>query len=235
MFEVSSQQLNTMFCLSGKGSSISCDIFPPYDTSDGDYEVGLVNLSTFNSIPNIEAGVNDKFYFGDEDLMMKFDEGSYEIEDIEKYIVNRLPAGVDFSLKANNNTLKTEILCNKRINFSKEGTIAPLLGFSNKILNAGVIYASDQQVNILKVNSIRVECNIVRGSYDNGTEGHVLHEFFPLVEPGYKIVETPGTVIYLPVNVHKVYSITVQLRDQNGDLINLQNETLSVRLHIKKK
>lgn len=224
-----------MFCMSGKGSTISCDIFPPYDTSDGDYVVGLVDLSTFNSIPNIEAGVNNKFYYDDDDKVITIDEGSYEIEDIEKYIRNRLPKDIHFSLKANNNTLKTELLCGKRINFEKDETIASILGFSKKVLAADKSYESDLPVNILKVNSIRVECNIVRGSFDNGAEGHVLHEFFPLVEPGYKIVESPATVIYLPVNVQKVYNVTVQLRDQNGDLINLRDETLSVRLHIKKK
>lgn len=223
-----------MFCLSGSGSTISCDIFPPFDTSDGDYVVGLVDLCTFNSIPNIETGKNDKFYFGDRNQAVTLPEGSYEIDDIAKYILQEVPLGVDFSLRANNNTLKAEIRCDKRIRFSKKGTIASILGFDEKDLDPGRTHVSPNPVNILKINSIRVECNIVRGSFDNGSEGHIIHEFFPAVPPGYKIVEIPRTVIYLPVNVQKVYNITVQLRDQNGDLINLRGETLSVRLHIKK-
>lgn len=220
-----------MFCLSGVGSSISCDLFPPYEVNDGDV-IGLVDLSTFNSIPNIESGVNNKFYYG-EDELIEFNEGSYEVEDIERYLTERLPEGVEFKLKANNNTLKTEIRCNKKINFQKEGTIASVLGFSKKILEPNQYHFSDLPVNILKVHSIRVECNIVRGSFDNGIESHVLHEFYPTVGPGYKIVETPSTIIYLPVNARKVYNITVQLKDQTGSLINLRGETLSVRLHIK--
>lgn len=229
MFEVSLKL--EMFCLSGIGSSVSCDVFPPYDVKDGDV-IGLVDLSTFNSIPNIEKGVNSKFCFGENEVI-DFEEGSYEVEDIAKYIIDRLPVGTTLKLKANNNTLKTEIFCSKKIHFDKKGTIAPILGFSNRVLDANTVHTSDLPVNILKVNSIRVECNIVRGSYDNGIEGHVIHEFFPTVPPGYKIVITPGTVIYLPINVQRVYNLTVQLRDQNGDLINLRGETLSVRLHIK--
>lgn len=222
-----------MFCLSGKGSTISCDVFPPFDISDGEYVVGLVGLATFNSIPNIETNVNDKVYIGDRPPVI-IDEGSYEIEDIEKYIVARLPDGVRFQLKANNNTLKTEILCSETVDLSRDNTIGNIIGFSKRQLIAVKKHVSDLPVDILKVNSIRVDCNLVRGSFENGTESHIIHEFYPLVEPGFKIVETPGTIIYLPVNVHKVNNITVQLKDQDGRPINLRDETLSIRLHITK-
>jgi len=49
-----------MFSLSGKGPIISCEVFPPLDVSDGEWEIGLVGLSTYNSVPNIEKDVNDK-------------------------------------------------------------------------------------------------------------------------------------------------------------------------------
>lgn len=226
--------MEKMFCLSGKGSRITCDMFPPYDVSNGEYVIGLVDLSTFNSIPNVETGVNDKFYYGKEGNSITIEEGSYEIEDLSNYIQGRLPNGLHLRLEANNNTLKTEIRCNEVIDFTKEKTIAPILGFTKKMLEPNKTHSSDAPVNILKVNSIRVECNIVRGSFDNGVESHVIHEFFPQVEPGYKIVESPGTVIYLPLNVQKVHTITIELKDQDNRPVNLRGEILSVRLHIKK-
>lgn len=232
-----------MFCLSGVGSAVSCEVFPPYDLTNGDYVIGLVDLSTFNSIPNIEKGVNDVFYFGDDTdnnnknkrTPIRFEEGSYEIEDIEKYLLARLQgSGVKLSLKANNNTLKSEIECSETIDFTKSDSIGAILGFGAVVLKANEKSTSTLPVNILKVNSIRVECNIVRGTFSNGAEGHVLHEFYPTVPPGYKIVEIPNTIIYLPINVQRIHNITVALKDQDGNSINLRNETVSLRLHVKR-
>jgi hypothetical protein len=40
------------------------------------------------------------------------------------------------------------------------------------------------------------------------------------VSPGYKIVEVPGEVIYLPVNTRTIDNLSVRVTHQNGDLIN---------------
>lgn len=224
-----------MFSLSARGSYISTDYFPPIDVSTGEWEIGLVDLMTFHSIPNIEKGRNDKFYFGHGGTVT-INEGAYEVEDLESYIKSKLPPGIEFKLTANNSTLKSELYCSQNIDFTKSGSIGPLLGFtSNKVLVAGQTHISDTTVNIMKVDVIRVECNIVRGSYDNGRESHVIHEFYPNVGPGYKIVEIPNTIIYLPVNVTRVNNVTISLKDQDGDPVNLRNERLSVRLHMRQK
>lgn len=223
-----------MFCLSGVGSTLSADIFPPYDTSDGEYFVGLVDLSTFHSIPNVEMDKNDKLYL-DGHAPIVIPEGAYELGDIRTEIKKHLPVGVTFDLIGNTITMKTEIKSNVGVDFTRKDSIGSLLGFSEKKLAKDRINISDRPVDISSVYTIRVECNIARGSYTNGKESHVIHEFFPTVEPGYKIVEAPSTIIYLPVNAQKVSNITVQLRDQEGRLINLRGETLSVRLHLKKR
>lgn len=224
-----------LFSLTGTGSFLTTEIYPPLDLQ-GEYVLGLVDLSTYNSIPNIEKDVNDKFYYGNK--VITIDEGSYEIEDINHVIRGKL-ANEDgtvpgFQLRANNNTLKTEIKTNVQIDFSKPGTIGEILGFSKKVLRPRQIHISDKPVKIIKVDTIKVHVNLVRGTFDNGVEGHVIHEFFPLVEPGFKIVEIPRTIVYLPVNTSTLNSITVALRDQTGALLNLRGETLSVRLHLKR-
>lgn len=225
-----------MFSLTGKGSVVACDIYPPLELTDGDYVLGLVDLTTYNSIPNIEKGVNDKFYYGSQEITIE--EGSYEIEAIEHYIRGKIHVtdgtSAPFLLKANNNTLKTEIKSNVPIDFTKPNTIGPLLGFSSQVLKPRQRHTSDSPVNIVRVDTIRVECNIVRGAYVDGKESHLIHEFYPLVEAGYKIVVQPQTVIYLPVNTKRISTISVALRDQDGRLLNLRGESLSVRLHLKK-
>lgn len=223
-----------MFSLSGRGSYISSEYFPPVDVSHGEWEIGLVDLMTFHSIPNIEKGINDKFYYG-ENNEITIAEGAYEVEDLESALKSKLIEGVELKLTANNSTLKSELFCSQKIDFTKKNSIASLLGFTERVLSPGQTHISDTTVNIMKVDVIRVECNIVRGSYDNGKKSHVIHEFYPNVGPGYKIVEIPYTIIYLPVNVTSVNNVTVSLKDQNGDLVNLRDERVSVRLHIRQR
>lgn len=222
-----------MFCLTGVSSVLSHELSFPIDVSSGDWEMGLIELSTYNSIPNIEKDINDKFYYG-EDKTITIPEGSYEIEDIEKYIQSQLPKNTTFSLKPNNNTLKSELCCSEKVDFSKAHSLGKLLGFTSKVYEANVKHVSELPVDIIKVNSIRVECNVTRGSYQNGIEGHIIHEFYPADPPGYKIIEIPRNVIYLPVISQRINNLTVTLRDQNGDLVNFRGERVSVRLHLRR-
>ncbi len=219
-----------MLCLSGKGSVISCDIFPPIPLP-GQWEIGLVDFTTYNSIPNIEENVNNKFHFGKEVITMPT--GSYEIEDINNFIQSRIKSPQKLELKPNNNTLKTEIFSSEEVDFTQEASIAPLLGFSKTKLDANKWHESDKPVDIIKVNVIRIECNVVSGAYTNGTESHIIHEFYPSVAPGFKIIETPRNVIYLPVNVERLSRITIYLTDQDNRLINLRGETVNIRLHLR--
>lgn len=225
-----------MFSFSGKGSTLGCDFFPSIDLSRGEWEIGLTDLSTFNAIPNIEKDKNDKFHYGTAGDVVTIETGSYEIEDLETYIAERVKEkGVTFTLKPNNNTLQAKMKCNEPILFDKPNSIASLLGFDPRVYEANKTHVSQSEVNIIKVNVVRVECNIVRGSYDNGRESHVIHQFYPTVGPGFKIVEKPTTIIYLPVNVQSLSNVTIQLTDQDGNPVNLRDETVSLRLHMKQR
>jgi len=95
---------------------------------------------------------NNKFYFGENDVEIIIPEGSYELQAINEFlklaipwkrpqhtvhddkkrdIVNDDDVNEDFpiALRANNNTMKSEIKCVYRINFSKPDNIGSLLGF----------------------------------------------------------------------------------------------------------
>lgn len=113
--------------------------------------------------------------------------------------------------------------------------LVPFVGFKRKLTAADKWYESDSPVDIIKVNVVRIGCNIARGSYDNGVESHIIHEFYPTVEPGFKIVEQPNNVIYLPVNVKQLDNITLTITDQEGRLVNFRGETITARLHLKQQ
>lgn len=222
-----------VFVLDGSSSIlISNFIEPIFLNSNSEYVMGLTSFESFNSIPNIDE-TNNKFYYGNEEIIIPV--GSYEINDIENLLRLKLEETGDtiLTLKANNNTLQTYLKCNKSIDFTKENSIGPLLGFDRKILSANTTHKSDHPVNILKINTLCIECNIIKGSYKNGEPCHIIHHFFPKVPPGFKIIEAPENVIYLPINVNTITNITVKILDQSGNLVNFRGETVTVGLHLK--
>ena len=222
--------------LTSKSSVLKAGYFPPIEL-DGEYELGLIELLTFNSIPNIDLGCN-KFYTRDARNSLEVTElptGSYEIEDIERALQEKLKEKkIDSILRPNNNTLKSIVHCSHSIDFRPADSIASLLGFKPQILEAYKYHESDLPVTILKVNTLRVECNITSSAYHNHNRVHTIHEFFPAVPPGYKIIEIPRQIIYLPVNVSSIDQIQLYIVDQDGNLINFRGETISIRLHLRR-
>jgi hypothetical protein len=241
--------MSRTFTLQGTTNIISASYYPPIELGEDDYCLALIGLHTFNTIPNIEEGAN-KFYY-DRNKSIAIPTGSYEISDIEKYLqreLQRRETNTDsnssgtivkdnalFSLKANNNTIKCEIECKYSINFSLTDSIGKLLGFSGKTtLKEGQLHVSDVPVSIIKVGSIRVECNIITGAYYNNKLSHTLFEFSPQVDPGYAINIEPRNNIYLPINVKTIHNITLRLIAQDGVPVNFRGENIVVRLELKR-
>lgn len=218
--------------LSGTSSILEAQYFPPIELSSSkNYVLGLVELLTFNSIPNIDTGKN-KFYVGEEVIVLPT--GSYEIEDIETYLQEALASkGISIHLKPNNNTLRSVIKCSRNVDFRPQDSIAHLLGFTQRELPPHATHSSELPVAILKVNALRVECNITSGAYINERKVHTIHEFFPAVPPGYKIIEVPSQVIYLPIAVKVIDHLQLRIVDQDGELVNFRGEIITIRLHIK--
>lgn len=223
--------------LNGNSSQLQSQYFPPIDLSDGQYVCGLVDLQTYNSIPNVNDS-NNVFEFGmdgEPSIKIIIPNGTYEVEDLAQYIQKQMDHhGEQFTLKANKNTLICEIICSTNIDFTVTNSIGPLFGFGQRYLHANWSHFSDSNVDIMKVNIIRVECNITKGSYINGSPAHTIHEFSPRVPPGYKISEVPNNVIYYPITVKSVSSFDISLIDQDNDLVDFRGERITIRIHIKK-
>lgn len=240
--------MSLTFTLTGKTSELTTNFYPPIKLHPKyEYAVALVGFYTYNSIPNVDEGVSNKFHYanGNHKDIITIPIGSYEITDIEKYIQHQLlPTGTTadveeergklFSLKANNNTLKCEIQSAYDIDFTPSDSVGNILGFSKRKLAAKKLHESDLPVEIIKVTTIRIECNIIKGSHYNSQSSHTLYEFAPTVDPGFNISIEPRNLIFLPVNTTTINNITLRIFDQNANLVNFRGEEIIIRLELKK-
>ena len=236
--------MSQTFTLKGRSHRLEAVFTPPIELDPKyDYSLALISLNTWNTIPNIEEGKNKIYYReNSQEKVLKIPTGSYELEDIETFVHNQLTGAEAaiieknrvFSLKPNNNTLKCELKSVYDLNFEPKDSIAKLLGFSPQVLEANILHESDLPVEIIQVATIRVECNIISGSYYTNNPSHTLYEFSPTVDPGYSINIEPRNLIFLPVNEKKLYNITLNLLDQDSRPINFRGEEVVIRLELRR-
>ncbi|CAB3251400.1 unnamed protein product [Arctia plantaginis] len=182
--------MSLTFSLNGTESTLSVNFLPPIELGEGEFECALIYLKTFNSIPNVDES-NNLFHYG-ADNVITIPEGSYELDDIIQYLERELlrEAKDDpfklIDIEANTNTMKCSFHSPYYdIHFERENSIGRIFRFPQKLFPKNQLHESDQAINILITNSIRVECNIIQGSFINNESSHVLYEFSPSVPPGY--------------------------------------------------
>lgn len=232
--------MSSSFILTGQSSVLSYDFNPPIYLEEGvDYEIGLVNFDSFYSIPNVDDKSNTFLWWDESGLKheVQIPTGAYEINsllDAMKREILKEDEDAVITTEFDMNTAKVIIRTNRKLSFNVSNSLGTILGYGEKDLPADYNSISDSPVQILKVNAICIDCNIAASSYLNGRPVHIIHQFFPTVSPGYKIVETPLNTIYYPVTLRTINNITVRIIDQEGELVNFLNEMRTVRLHLRK-
>ena len=203
---------------------------------DKEYEIALVNPETYYSFPNIDESNNVFVYSPDNGnswVKIKIPEGTYEIDDINNTIHHEMEnrgqhdpinEGYYINISANSNTLKSVLILDEdyQVDFNHQNSLAKVLGFTGAKYTGG-FHESENLVNILSINSILVNIDIISGSYVNGTK----------VSPGYKIIESPVNLVYLPITLDIIDSLEVSITDQDDHLLSLRNEKLTIRFYIR--
>ena len=138
------------------------------------------------------------------------------------------------NISANSNTLKSVLIIEQgyEVDFNHKNSLAKVLGFTGTKYEEG-FHESENVVNILTINSILVNIDMISGSYVNGATKNTVYSFFPKVSPGYRIIESPVNLVYLPLILDTIDNINVSLTDQDDHLLNLRNEKLTIRFHIR--
>lgn len=238
--------------MSGSESRIYTRYNPPMEflSSKTGYEMALFRLETYFSWPNINSS-NNTFRIsidrGKNWFDLKISIGSYGVDGINKALQRLLientndKRGVDksyFVLSGNKNTLKCvlEIMDDSTIvDFDTKNSISSVLGFESKKYKGVKRYESENQVDILSVNSILVHCDVIKTSRVNGIPAPIIYSFFPNAIPGQKVVSQPQHLIYMPLTMNIISSMTVWVTDQKGNLLDLRGQQLTLTFHIRKR
>jgi hypothetical protein len=226
------------FSFDSTSSHIARNITPRLNLGEGEWVMALLGFQTYHTVPNITEENNHIYYkkgHSDDWTEYVIPIGAYNIEHLGELLKKKLQDNhVDFDLHGDISTQRAILFSDSEIDFRPENTPADLLGFSHIVYKPNKHHVSDNLVQINKVNVIRVECNITTGSYINGEQGHIIHEFFPGVAPSFKINEVPSTAVYLPITTNYIDSIVLRIIDQDGELIDFREEPISIRLHLKR-
>lgn len=71
---------------------------------------------------------------------------------------------------------------------------------------------------------------MVQGACKNRKKEHTLDSLYPIVEPGFRVVETPNNVVHLLVNDQHSDTVIRSLVDQDGHIINFLGVVITVQL-----
>ena len=222
--------------------------FPtPIEFPDYNYEIGLVNFESWYSFANVTP-TNYLFKYSVDDgntwKLITIETGAYQIESINDEIQRLMKENGDWdqasnafyvNISANTSTLKSIIdITNDeyKIDFTISNSLRSILGFDSVILSKGH-NIPDNIVNIIDFNSIFVNCDCIRESYINGFQYPVMYSFGPKVSPGYRIVENPVNLVYLPLTRKTLSEFSIWITDQDGRPIDFRGENITCRFHIR--
>lgn len=250
--------MSYIFTFHGRSNVLEADFNPAIDLEErtwshgsetwkhgGTWVMGLLHFDTFHTVPNVTKE-NQKMYFKMQSgkiTSLTIPEGTYTINHIIDEIsmrvapeshANAFPKHGHLSLWANPNTHTITMHSTEDVDFRPKDSLADLFGFEHKIYPRNQTHIAPNIIRITPINAIRIHCNITVGAFHNGEVSHIIHEFYPMVPPGFKIVEVPKNIIYLPISNIEISNITLKILDENNKPLNLQAEDITVRLHLKR-
>ena len=116
-----------------------------------------------------------------------------------------------------------------------DDSIRDLLGF-----NARTLYEeytlSNNPVDILSFYNIFIESDIAEGMIFKGKRTGIIHNFTMDVDPGYKYIQKFRGDLqwYMMESKDIISSICFNLKNENGNLVSFNGQSITFRLSIKK-
>ena len=224
-------------------------LFQPLQTNNKQFEIAIRFLSAYNGIFNVTSD-NNKFYFtksitDDEHyIVVSIPPGAYEIEslndEIKRIIIDDEHFNSEtypFEIKPNFSTLGSIIEISNQesaISFRPDGSIGSLQGFNKRTIYEEY-NLSDNPVDILSFDNIFIETDISQGMIFKGKRSGIIFNFTMDVNPGYKYIHKfhGGVQWYMMESKDIISSICFKLKNENGNLVSFNGQSVNFRLSIK--
>ena len=221
----------------------------PLQTNNKQFKIAVTFLTGYSGIFNV-TNANNKFYFtksiSDEDgyVQITISPGAYELEklnnEIKRIIIDEehyTEANYPFKIKPNFSTLGSIIEISTQgpvITFVPDDSIRDLLGF-NKTTIFEEYNLSPNPVDNLSFDNIFLESNIARGMIFKGKRSGIIHNFTMDVDPGYKYIEKfrGGVQWYMMESKDIISSFCFKFKNENGNLVSFNGQSVTFRLSIK--
>ena len=162
-------------------------------------------------------------------------------DEIKSIIINEgyfTEANYKFEIKPNFSTLGSivEIADPEAAkSFKPNDSIGSLLGFDKRIMFEEY-NLSDNPFDILSFDNNFIETNIAQGLIFKGKRNSIIHIFTMDVSLGYKYIEKfrGGVQGYMMESKDIISSINFKLKNENGNLVSINGQSLTFRLSVKK-
>jgi hypothetical protein len=205
-----------------------------------------------NNISGLEDGASDSSRpFGN--IVWKTIElppGTYQFEEINNKITEEMIKNDDYDKEKNEFYINISVnapeqksiisINNSRygVMFDEDNSLCTILGFQPVSVLRGddnkISYKSPNIVNITATNIVLVHTNFVSGSYNNSKKTPMIYAFDPnIVNPGWKIFIQPRHLEYYLITPPSIDDINIWLTDEDGNLLDINNTEVSVRLEIR--
>ena len=220
----------------------------PLQTNNKQFKIAVTFVNCYNSIFNV-TNSNNKFYFlksitDDDQTQITIPPGACEIEilnkEIKRIIIDQehyTETNYPFNIKPNFSTLGSIIEISTQgpvITFAPNDSIGDLLGF-NKTTMHEKYNLSPNPVDILSFDNIFIETDIAKGMIFKRKRSGIVMNFGLDVDPGYKYIEKflGGVQWYMMESRDIISSICFKLKNENGNLVSFNGQSLTFRLSIK--
>ena len=220
----------------------------PLQTNTKQFKIAVTFLTGYNGIFKVTTD-NNKIYFlksitDDDHIQITIPPGAYEIEssnkEIKRIIIDQehyTETNYPFNIKPNFSRLGSIIEISTQgpvLTFILDDSIRGLLGF-NKTTIFEEYNLSPNPVDFLSFDNIFIETDIAKGMIFKSKRSGIIHNFTMDVDPGYKYIEKfyGGVQWYMMESKDIISTICFKLKNENGNLVSFNRQSITFRLSIK--